>query len=146
METKGKTWFQPFWFFLLLTCSLHFWEPRLFGLVRELREGQHILPNVGVAIIAFPIVRLRVWKWKRIHVQNSTAGCRKGNFQGSEGVCAWCWSKHLPEQELFIYSRLQSWYKDRYIQGKALTCRTTVWWPGNSLDIYWLLFGLRLII
>lgn len=28
-----------------------------FGLVRELREGQHILPNVGVAIIAFPIVR-----------------------------------------------------------------------------------------
>lgn len=26
-------------------------------LVRELREGQHILPNVGVAIIAFPIVR-----------------------------------------------------------------------------------------
>ena len=57
---------------------------------------------------------LRVWKWKRIHVQNSTAGCRKGNFQGSEGVCAWCWSKHLLEQELFIYSRLQSWYKDRY--------------------------------
>ena len=43
--------------FLAFLRAYYFSFSTFLDLVRELQEGQHILPNVGVAIIAFPIVR-----------------------------------------------------------------------------------------
>ena len=104
----------------------HFWEPtifriRLFGPCQGVAGGSthsakrgcchHCLPNRAAS--GSGSGREYTCKIWQLAAEKGTSPWKWGR-----GI-AWCWSKHLPEQELFIYSHLQSWYKDRYIQGKA---------------------------